>query len=168
MVSQSPICSLSLNYPHGKAFLGVCAAAGQAELRAGKDAIEGGGHYRFELRERLVIVRRVEAVIREDDEFIGFESNLLFQKFARLNSRFDDRRQVIRRTSGRRSFAIVEKARPAFGAVQAEVAFVRDQENSGALMHVAVVVDVDQKVARNSLPLDPAVKDPDEVVQLDG
>ena len=57
---------------------------------------------------------------------------------------------------------------PAITHVDAEVSLVGDEENARALVHVAVVMDIDQEVARQALLLDPLMKDRDEVFQPDG
>jgi hypothetical protein len=45
---------------------------------------------------------------------------------------------------------------------------VRDQKNAGPVVDVAVIVDVDQQVSGETLSLNPAMKNRDELFQLNG
>ena len=53
----------------------------------------------------------------------------------------------------------------AFSHVRAEVAFVGDEQDPRAVLNVAIIMDVDQEMSRNGLPLDPRMENWNEVLQ---
>src|SRR6267143_1854039 len=74
---------------------------------------------------------------------------------------------MINRHSRGRRLAAVQKSRQAISHVHTEVSLVCDQQDTGTVMNVAVIMDVDQKVVLHRLFLNPAVEDLNEVVQPD-
>jgi hypothetical protein len=45
---------------------------------------------------------------------------------------------------------------------------MRDQQNAGPVMYVAVIVDIDQEVTGDALLLDPAVKNGNQFLEING
>jgi hypothetical protein len=61
-------------------------------------------------------------------------------------------------------FAVVEKTRPSFGEIDAEIAFMRDKQYSGTERHMAVIMNIDQEMAFYRLLLNPGMENRHELL----
>jgi head-tail adaptor len=61
--------------------------------------------------------------------------------------------------------AVIEQPESSAFLIHAEVAFMRDEQDTGAIMDVRVVMRVDQEMARDFLLLNPTVKYRNEITE---
>src|SRR5262245_52814600 len=140
------------------------------KLGAFENSFESAGECRLEFLKRLFGVGSVQPIIRDENEFVQVEmhAGIFFSEPAGLQGRFQDRCDMLRWSERRWSLPVIQHARTAVACIDTEVCFVRNKKNAGSVLHVAVIVDVDQQVCGKTLLLDPAVKDGNKVLQRDG
>src|SRR6266571_2505284 len=150
-----------------KSFFRVIADPGELE-RFAKNLIEGGRNPRLESRERLIIVWSKETIVGNKEHLIvakpqaAAQPRIIFQQTAALHSRFYDFGEHLDWL-----LAVIKKTWPIVGPLHTEIAFMRDEQNTGSVVNVTVIVDVDQKMVFNGLPLNPFMEDRNELCRLD-
>lgn len=119
-------------------------------------AVEGALEKVFDLLLDLGGVRGKKAIVAEHQKFVGAELDRMERRFLfeKSSSRLRRRKHSCE-AIGHRLFAIIDQSEPTFRLVHAEVAFVRNQENPGAILHVRVVMNVNEEMIADPLSLNP-------------
>jgi len=118
----------------------------QAEAGAFENLLEGGRKAWLHVRKRMVEVGRIQSIIRNYDEVVEVESHpgVFFEQTACLERGSKDRCQVFDGRQSRGRLAAVHQAGSALTHIDAEVSFMRDEQNTWPVLDVAVIVNVDQ------------------------
>ncbi len=153
---------------NGESILGVRARVSQLRART-----EDFRQRRCQRRECRRIIRRQQPVISDDQQFIHEKSQpprergFLFKQCGALPHRLQGGVEVAFHARSGGLLAKIGQAEFPFSHIRAEVSFVRDEQNTRAILDMAVVVDIDEQVPFNRLPLDPRVENRDEVLHAD-
>src|SRR5262249_15952519 len=140
-------CGSFFSNADGEALFPVDTYARKIELVL-KRLFQRGCQWMLQFGELFVRVWRIQSIICDDQKFIESKTSagyIFFKQPAGLCRRSENCGNVLRRRKGSRSFAIVQKTWTPIRQIDADVAFMCDQENSRPFVHVAVVVNVNQK-----------------------
>ena len=112
-------------------------------------------------------------VVGDDQEFIrpeakpSGEAGICFQEAAASKHELQNRDKAVMDCPAGGLLAVVEKTHPPVTHIDAEISLMSHQQNTRSMVHVAVVMDVDQKVVLHNLFLDPGMKDRNKVRYLE-
>jgi hypothetical protein len=150
-----------------ESFLGIYAGTREMKFGSFENLPQCGGQRRLKLRESPVIIRRVQPIVGDDDEFVQVEphASVSFQKPGRLKRGSEDRREVLDGGQRRWSFPVVHQTGASITHIDADVSFVRNKKDAGTVVDMTVVMDIDQQMSGKILSLNPTVKDGDKSTQ---
>src|SRR5439155_16436874 len=112
-------------------------------------------------------------IVGDDEEFVSSETKpavqagFIFQKAAALKRGLQNRHKAVLSAAASGLLTIVNEAHPSVSHIDAEVSLMSDEQDTGSVMNVAVIVDVDEKMVPDNLSLNPGMKDGNELRHAD-